>query len=159
MTDDERSKLYLDRLLSHLEKTKERKFYSIQRFDLLVISISGAGLYTIFETFKFFTIQHMKSDFTFPRVAGIHFAIAIIINVVSLWSGYKANALELERTELLISEEKENPKKDASRSLKLRKLKVRIASFNNWTSWMNINATRALISGMILLAIFYTLVS
>lgn len=65
-------------------------FYSMQRIDLLIISISGAGIYVVLETLKYLVDNKIcVSDLI--RWSGGLFLFAIILNFLSQMSGYKAN--------------------------------------------------------------------
>ena len=46
----------------HRERTLEHKWYAIGRLDLLVISISGGGLYIVFEILKFLKTEDLTVD-------------------------------------------------------------------------------------------------
>ncbi|MCJ8288375.1 MAG: hypothetical protein HRT58_21875 [Crocinitomicaceae bacterium] len=59
-------------------------FYSDQRLDLLVIAISGGGLYVALETMKFFKEHDLEIDTIWLlKLAGIAFVVCIISNFVS----------------------------------------------------------------------------
>nr|WP_121272670.1 hypothetical protein [Pedobacter schmidteae] len=64
--------------------------YSVQRMDLLIISISGAGVYVVLEVLKFGYGKELKSPFVL-KIAGILFILAIIINLLSQLTGKRAN--------------------------------------------------------------------
>lgn len=95
----QRDKLYRDRLLTHFAETRERKFYAIRRLDLLVISISGAGIYSGFEMLKFIGVEIAPLAISGIKMAGFLFIFAIVLNLLSQWSGYYANDLEEKSTE------------------------------------------------------------
>jgi hypothetical protein len=72
--------------------------YSVHRIDLLIISISGAGLWLILETLKFSLGKQIAVEL--PNVwqlkaAGALFVIAIIINFISQFTGKKANYYDM----------------------------------------------------------------
>ena len=64
--------------------------YSIQRMDLLIISISGAGVYVILEVLKFGYEKHLENPAVL-KVAGVLFIISIILNLSSQLTGRRAN--------------------------------------------------------------------
>ncbi len=64
--------------------------YAIQRMDLLIISISGAGIWVVLETLKY-AYDKKLSDLILLKVAGIIFVLAVITNFVSQWTGRNAN--------------------------------------------------------------------
>ncbi|MDA6072068.1 hypothetical protein NJT12_20795 [Flavobacterium sp. AC] len=80
-----------------MEKIKERKkqaydnmFYSTQRIDLLVISLSGAGIYVCLETIKHFVGKAQPCGLLI-KISGFIFVVAITLNFLSQHFGYKAN--------------------------------------------------------------------
>jgi len=64
--------------------------YSIQRMDLLIISISGAGVYVILEVLKFGYDKHLSNP-TILKIAGVLFILSIILNFSSQLTGRRAN--------------------------------------------------------------------
>ncbi|WP_412463820.1 hypothetical protein [Flavobacterium mekongense] len=96
------------------EAIKERQklvwdslFYSNQRMDLLIITISGAGLYTVSEVCKYLLEQKLPIS-CFIKVAAILFVTSIITNFLSQYYSAKTHykdycsvllQLEEERTE------------------------------------------------------------
>tara|TARA_R110002124_G_scaffold106808_1_gene258944 strand:- start:5304 stop:5795 length:492 start_codon:yes stop_codon:yes gene_type:complete len=77
---------------SHLNNTRDRTNYATRRMDLLIISICGAGIYTIFETFKAITSEDLIIDnISSLKVSGIVFLIAITSNFLSQLTGFYAN--------------------------------------------------------------------
>jgi len=57
----------------------------------LIISISGAGLYIIFETLKFIKEHEISSSYLLLQTAGSFLTLAIIVNFLSQFFGYNAN--------------------------------------------------------------------
>lgn len=67
-------------------------FYSIQRIDLLIISICGAGIYICLETIKHVaTTNNLCAETLYIKSSGASFLVSIIFNFVSQQCGYKAN--------------------------------------------------------------------
>jgi hypothetical protein len=64
--------------------------YSIQRMDLLIISISGAGVYVILEVLKFGYDKNLNNP-SVLKIAGVLFIISIIFNLSSQLTGRRAN--------------------------------------------------------------------
>lgn len=154
MKEKERSKLYLERLLNHQAETRNRKFYAIQRIDLLVISISGAGIYVIFETLKYSLEKNSCLNLTLLKFAGLLFVLSIISNFLSQWSGYNANKLDIKKTEFLIDIEKGEEVKDKS----INNIQIKINQSNTYTKWLNFISTGIMIVGIVLLTLFYMII-
>lgn len=67
-------------------------FYSIQRIDLLIISICGAGIYVCLETIKYLaTNECFCVSKCMIKVSAGFFLMGIILNFISQHYGYKAN--------------------------------------------------------------------
>lgn len=86
----------MDKILK-MEDLKDRRklswegiFYSIQRIDLLIVSISGAGIYVCLETMKYIRDNNL-TDEIFIKVSGGLFLLAIGFNFVSQIYGRKSN--------------------------------------------------------------------
>gem|GEM_PF-3069179 len=57
-------------------------FYSHQRMDILIISISGAGIYTSLETIKYLNDKHLSINGSL-KLGAIAFLLAIISNFIA----------------------------------------------------------------------------
>jgi len=67
-------------------------FYSIQRIDLLIISICGAGVYVCLETIKYLASTKTECKCLYLiKFSALFFLIGIILNLISQQFGYKAN--------------------------------------------------------------------
>ena len=69
-------------------------FYAIQRIDLLIITISGAGVYVILEMLKF-SRENPLPHLLALKVSGCFFIAAIIINFYSQITGMNANEQDM----------------------------------------------------------------
>ncbi len=76
----------------YLINTREKTNYAIRRFDLLLITLSGAGIYIIFETIREFkTGKVLIDDSILLSLSGAALLLSIICNFTSQFTGYKAN--------------------------------------------------------------------
>jgi len=73
-----------------LKQSHQGMFYSLQRIDLLIISICGAGIYVCFETLKYLTENDIEVSGV-VKLASIFFVLGIILNFFSQIYGYSAN--------------------------------------------------------------------
>lgn len=64
--------------------------YSIERMDLLIISISSAGVYVTLEALKY-SLEHQLLNTATLKFVGTAFIIAIILNIGSQFTGRKSN--------------------------------------------------------------------
>lgn len=65
-------------------------FYAIQRIDLLIIAISGAGIYVGLEVLKF-SVEHPIESLWMVKSSGIVLVFSITLNLISQMTGKKAN--------------------------------------------------------------------
>jgi hypothetical protein len=67
--------------------------YSIHRIDLLIISISGAGVYLCLETLKFCYSNKIPISVSLKVSSGL-FIFSILVNFLSQFMAYEANKHE-----------------------------------------------------------------
>ena len=127
----------------------EGMFYSIQRIDLLIVSICSAGIYVILETVKF--LVERNSDVSWHlKIAGIAFISGIIVNFLSQICGYKANEQDYLMCELECDDQKVT--KDRSQ---IDKHDRRADMFSNLTSKLNYISMGLLAIGLISLLTYF----
>jgi len=85
-----KKEIKMEELKERSKKSLESMFYSMQRIDLLIISISGAGIYIVLETLKYLTDNDICIN-NLIRWSGALFLLAIILNFLSQMSGFKTN--------------------------------------------------------------------
>lgn len=86
--------------------------YAIQRIDILIVSISGAGVYTCLETLKFSEIEKELSNTWLLKAAGFGFVLAIIVNFVSQFTGKIANEVDMVWTDKKLQKLEKNNQVD-----------------------------------------------
>ena len=148
---DKREEYKYDKWKTYLEDTRKKTNYSVQRMELLIISISGGGLYLIFQIVKEIKISRITIEN--PRylfIPGILFLVAIGSNFISQITGYKANSLEEEliQNELSIMEGEEIEKEVQN------SLEKRIEKFNQITSFLNYLSIAFMFLGLVCLTFF-----
>lgn len=137
----------------YLNSTRERTFYSIQRMDLLIIAICGAGIYIFFETIREFKPESgelIMNNAGVLILSGIAFLLGILSNFISQWTGYLANTYEENYCNLRLSE----LRGDKIKEKKLNKLDEDIKFYNNWTKSLNMLSIIIMFIGVTLLTIF-----
>jgi len=143
-----------------MEKVKVRKDlaydnmqYSIKKLDILLISISGAGIYVCLESIKFLHTEEIIIPI-FLKLAGVVFTLTIIFNVLSQWFGYKANRFDYLMAKSQI-EDDEKP------SLKLKGLIKKYDDlsddYTKYTDVLNIISISLMLIGLLLLTVYFTL--
>ena len=135
----------------HLKNTRERTNYSIRRFDLLIISISGAGIYVVFETLKELKSGTIKAEF--PKlllIAGILFLISIISNFISQRTGYAANNNE----ESYINLELQKIRGKKIDECLQESINKKVSYYNLWTTRLNYLSMILMLLGLVLSVVF-----
>ena len=143
----------LERLRMHLADAKGREFYSIQRIDLLVISVSGAGVYLVFETLKFLLTEEILVDRTALMAGGICFVVAILLNFACQWAGYYTNKHEACWAQYEHKRQCKEPITSEEDQVQCRHdTLAKIYSW--WLRVLNIASTITMLIGVVLIAFF-----
>lgn len=145
MTDKETIK-------SEIKSAGDIAFYAMQRIDLLIISVSGAGIYGCWEILKFIKTEKITVDLTLIKMAGVLFLSTIIINLIGQWTSYKANSKEEFIGRLKLDEVNQNNigghKEPISEAECLKNIYTYIVNKTNTISLI------ALFAGLILMSVF-----
>lgn len=142
---NKKDKIYITALKEYLEKAETRLKYSLERFDILIISLSSGGLVlgaTLFERFP-------DAEKNLINLSWIFFSSALIINLLSQVTGYLANKYDIKCTNNIINEIKGECMEGNQ-----KKIEFIQNIFNFLTKWLNIFSFIFLSTGIILLTIF-----
>lgn len=135
----------------HLNNTKERTNYSIRRIDLLIISISGGGIYVIFETLREFKTGNVQIENpNILLVSGLALLFAIILNLFSQYTGYYSNNYEERYINLELSKIEGNKIDECEQE----NIDKKVNFYNKLTDFFNTSSLLLMILGIILLAWF-----
>ena len=119
--------------------------YSIQRIDLLIISISGAGLLLILETLKFSaSIKSELSNIYIIKGAAVLFILAIIINFLSQAAGKTCN-----KHEILLCDCKENELENEKNKTEASRHECLSSIYDKLTTCLNISSMVSMFIGLI----------
>jgi len=136
-----------------MEKIKNRQklswqgmFYTVQRLDLLIISISGAGIYVSLEALKFLKENKMETSYLI-KVSGFILLLAIVLNFVSQILAYWSNYYDY-----LYCDEKLD-KKPKNEDYKIYEKKS--DCYNLWNIRLNLASALAMFLGLISLLSFF----
>lgn len=138
-------KKHIKKLEAYKLEAKAREKYALDRFDILIISLSSGGLVLSLGILEKFLIV----DKSLVNLAWLFFSCALISNLLSQITGYKANKVDIKCTQMCIDETKGLHPRDTH--IKIDKIKER---FNKFTSALNIISFLSLSAGIILLIIF-----
>jgi len=145
-----KDKIHLEDLKNYLLKAEERVKYSLERFDVLIISLSSGGLILALNLFKNF--QSDCIDKNLLSLSWLFFSVALIINLLSQVTGYFANKYDIKGTR---NEIYEIEKKTISGNSICIELYQKV--FNHLTKWLNVLSFLSLSTGIILLILFINL--
>lgn len=124
--------------------------YSVQQMDVLVISISGAGIYVVLETLKFST-DHFLETIWLLKLSGALFLIAIAVNFFSQLTSQRANVARIKavRRELLY------PKPSKKIEKEIEALEKETQQFSSLTGCLNKVSTYSMVLGLSCLVWFF----
>lgn len=138
---------YISDLKEYLSKAENRVKYSLERFDILIISLSSGGLILALNLYKNF--QELCVDKAFVKLSWLFFSIALIINLSSQVTGYLANKYDIKGTQNEIYEiEKKKIIGNQKHIDKCQKVSNFLTKFFNVTSFLSLT------TGIILLILF-----
>jgi len=128
-------------------------FYAIQRIDLLIIAISGTGIYVALETLKYINDNSLV-DSGLIKYAGVFLLFAIIVNFLSQFSVKKANELDIEWCELNLDYKKPSTEEQK----KINKADNLSECYTTCTNWLNLISLILMFIGLGLI-MFYFLIN
>ncbi|WP_309612824.1 hypothetical protein [Flavobacterium sp.] len=141
----EDDKIYVNKLNTHVDNAKLRAKYALERFDILIISLSSGGIAlsaTFFE--KFEDIDKLNVFW-----ACIFFSVSLVINLLSQVNGYYANNYDIKYT---VEEIRETEKKDFYKNYKVYDCFKNV--FDVLTTLFNLISLLSFIVGIICLLLF-----
>jgi hypothetical protein len=148
---EDKNAFRLSRLKDFYERANSYEFYGVQRMDLLIISISGVGIYITLEILRFFYTENIHQDLCWLKIGGVLFALAIFTNFISQLTGQKANSYDAKWSDLEIKKITESKDYD---EYEQKKSSDGEKKFSNYTLGLNIASTVLMLLGVVILMIF-----
>jgi hypothetical protein len=140
------------------ESIKQRKqmgftnwCYAGQRIDLLIISISGGGIYIILETLKY-SLDKPLNYIVLIKISGILFVASIISNLLSQLSGQEANDHDQQWCEKRLCA---SDPMTADEIVSIELSNSNASRYSQRTKNRNISSMIAMFAGLIFLIIFF----
>lgn len=151
--EDALKEFKVQRHLKFQELAEENYNSAVGKFDTLIVSIAGGGLYVVFESLKFYKEKLGNLNYTdwSLNYAGVLFTASIIINLASQWTSFTANRYACEWSNQNIHQIKKDIRFKLEDHDRYKRLKDR---FNSITSILNLLSAILLFCGIILLAMF-----
>jgi len=140
---------YIEKLETHIASTKEIVKYSLERFDILIISLSGGGLVVSISLVKDVIKDFNKIDHSLLKLTWIFFGASLVLNLFSQITSYYANQEEIKISKSLIRKKREKPAK-----YKIERLERVRKALNFFTTTLNAFCVLLFIAAIILLIIF-----
>lgn len=136
----------MERIKERQKQSYQNMFYSLQRIDILIISISGAGIYVCLETVKYLYDKELYEGILLIKYSGGFFILSIIVNFLSQWFGFKTNEQDYLMCEAEINKQDQTIIDGYNKSSD---------SFTKWTNRMNAASMACMFFGLILISIFF----
>ena len=125
--------------------------YAVQRIDLLIVSISGAGVYVCLETLKYHK-EHPLCYIVAIKISGVFLMLAILVNLISQFTGKSANHHDMLMRQCEI-DDIEKPSDETKN--KIAKHDCKSDVYSNWTDVLNLISLLLMIIGLITLMVFF----
>ena len=149
MTKKKIDEKYIGQLQNYVDSIQKAMDYSIERFDILIISLSTSGLILSIGFVKDIIKDFTKVNPILLKVTWLLFASSLVMNLISQVTGYYANKFDLKVTRDLIRTEKGKKSK-----INVRRTDFFHKTLNSGTMLLNGCSLVSLISGIIVLIIF-----
>lgn len=124
-----------------MEKIRE---YSIKRIDILIISISGAGILLCLETLKFL-IEEKKDNSLTLKISGVCFLLAIIVNFWSQFLAHESSENEIEGIKAELKDDE----------VEYRKYYNASDRYGRYVGWMNNTSSILMTLGLLFLLVYF----
>lgn len=140
------NKKHIKNLKAYIASAEQRAKYSIERFDILIISLSSGGIalgVSLFE--KFLPYDH---SYIFYGIC--FFSLALVINLSSQVTGFFANRYDIK---YCLEEIKELEKKKFKTNYKIFDCLKKV--FNFLTKLLNTTSVLSLIIAIVYITVFF----
>jgi magnesium-transporting ATPase (P-type) len=137
-----------ERILERKRISWEGMFYSIQRIDLLIVAISGGGIYVCMETIKFLAEKEMPIHWMI-KISGAVFLLSLLSNLIGQILGQKANEFDF----LMCESKLDNDSEDL-----INRYDLKASQYSTWTIWMTYISLAVMSVGLIFLLIYFSFI-
>lgn len=150
----------MEKIIERKKQAWDNMFYSTQRLDLLIVSLSGAGIYVCLETIKYFATKTKPEPCgALIKISGFIFILAIILNFLSQHYGFKGNEqdylmcdAEMDLNTMDLDEQKKE-----TLSGEIEKHDKLAETYSKYTKYMNYFSMLTLFVGLILIVLFFAI--
>ena len=148
-----KSKINMEDIKEQKNNAIEGWRYALQRMDLLIISISGAGVYVCLEAIKYSSEKHYQNVWLI-KIGGLLFVLGIVINFISQLTGKLSNKYELFRCQKILMYGAEQ---DDDQKGKIAHDNCMSEVYEKWTNGLNTASMILMFTGLIVLIIYFTI--
>ena len=147
--DKNANEKHIERLIKYAETTQKAIEYSVERFDILIISLSSSGMVLSIGFVKDIIPEFSQVNPILLKITWLLFALSLITNLLSQVSGYYANSLDLKITNDII-----RTKKGKESRMNQEKMDKRMAFINSLTMVLNGASLFCLLTGIVTMIVF-----
>lgn len=148
-------------LRENLKISRNLWFYGHQRYDLLIISISGGGIYLILSIIKYYYELQAKSpnilipDLTLIKISSILFLISIVANILSQLASITVNRYHIiiRKKEILFKNNPQNITPQDEEEYCNNNCKSKC--YNKVNDFFNNSSLFLMLAGIVLVAIYF----
>lgn len=144
-----KDKDYIRSLQKYAETTQKHMDYALERFDILIISLSSSGMVLSIGFVKDIIPDFSQVNPILLKTTWLLFALSLIMNLFSQVSGYYANQMDLRVTNDII-----RTKQGKGSRLNQQKMDKRMKNFNFTTVLLNAGSLFGLVGGIVTLIVF-----
>lgn len=139
--------------LERYRRIWEALFYTHQRIDILLISISGGGIYVCLETIKYLRDNDYAIEWTI-KVSALAFVLSIVANFIGQMLSSAVHSCDYQISDIEVTCEEENVD-STTYNEKIKSLEQKIERLNSCHKWINWTSITLMSSGLILLIAFF----
>lgn len=136
-------------LQKYTETTQKNMQYALERFDVLIISLSSSGMVLSIGFVKDIIPEFSQVNPILLKITWLLFALSLIMNLFSQVSGYYANRIDLRVTNDII-----RTKQGKESRLNQQQMDKRMKILNSVTILLNTGSLLCLIMGIVTLIVF-----
>ncbi|MCF6331724.1 MAG: hypothetical protein L3J11_00455 [Draconibacterium sp.] len=144
----------MDSISERQNFAKENITYSNNRIDLLLISISGGGIYVCLETIKYLS-DNCRDPHWLIWVSGVAFLFTVIVNFIGQFVGKRVNELDYIMCQETI-DAGDNP--TAQQEADIKETDEKADKVEKWINPINYICTGLMITGLSSILFYFILI-
>lgn len=154
--NEEKRLRHIANLEKHIERVQEDKKYSVDRFDILVISISTTALIFSIGFVKDFVKGVNDVNYVTLKLSWLLFVLTIFFNLISQVSSYYAHNYDYLVTRLILKEKRNKKELTCEEQVRQSRYDNRCRRCSKLTDVLNFICLVFLSTALIILIIFFS---